>query len=196
MCVCVCCSQGIAASVSERLALWRFDVPRVTVQCDGVPPADQPAALRRTLRQLADMQAPDATVWLQGWDWPAVADTVAECLPLLPHLHFGVHMGWGPLPDAWLFAILQMGPHMRRLSVLRLALQSDHSGVAWPWEELCVETLDVAQLLKLPVPAAKVAVRAGVLAMESCGALDEVRHSMASHRTHTATNTDVTERSK
>ncbi len=153
MCVHVCCSQGIEASVAERLALWRFDVPRVTVQCNGVSPADQPAALGRTLRQLADMQAPDATVWLQGWDWTAVADTVAECLPLLPHLQFGVHTD-EPLKDAMLAAVLRMGPHMRRLSVYSLKLQSDHSGVAWPWAEFFVRTLDAAQLLRLPEPDA------------------------------------------
>ncbi len=143
--------QGLRAQYADRLISWRFDVPRVTVQCDGVPPADQPAALRRTLRQLADMQAPDADVWLQGWEWLAVADAAAECLPLLPHLRMGVHTD-GPLTDELLAVVLRMGPHMRRLSVGSLALQSDHSGVAWPWTVLCAETLDLAQLVRLPEP--------------------------------------------
>ncbi len=143
------------------------------MHCDGVPPADQPAALRRTLRQLADMQAPDATVWLQGWDWPAVADTVAECLPLLPHLRFGAHTD-EPLTDELLAVVLRMGPHMRRLSVGSIALQSDHSGVVWPWSVLCAGTLDVAQLLRLPEPAQGAQVRVSVVTLGCYDSLTEV----------------------
>ncbi len=171
--------QGLDAHVAERLALWRFDNKRVALRYDGVPPADQPAALRRTLRQLADMQAPEATVWLQGWQWPAVADTVAECLPLLPHLQFGVHTD-KPLTDQLLAVVLRMGPHMRCLYVYRLALQSDHSGVAWPWSVLSVEHLDIAQMLRLPQPGPGAQLRTCVF---------RLKHEAVRAHTHTRTHT-------
>ncbi len=131
-------------------------------------------ALRRTLHQLAGMHAPDATLWLQGWEWPAVADTLAECLPLLPHLAFGVQWN-GPLTDERLAVVMRMGPHMCRLSVDSVALQSDHSGVVWPWSVLCVEKLGVAQLLELPVPSHDAHLRAHKLEMDTCKDLSEVR---------------------
>ncbi len=56
-----------------------------------------------------------------------------------------------PLTDALLGAVLRMGPYMRRLSVPSLALQSDqHANTPWPWEELSVGALDLAQFGRLP----------------------------------------------
>ncbi len=60
----------------------------MVIQCRGVTPSDQPAALSNTLAQLKHMEAPVATVSLEGWDMPALADTLAEALPALSHLKF------------------------------------------------------------------------------------------------------------
>ncbi len=168
--------------MAECLAHFSSNMKRVSVVCDGVSLADQPAALQRTLCQLGALQAPDATVWLQGWHWPAVADTVADSLPLLPDLAFGWHAD-EPLTDELLAAIRRMGPHMRRLSVPSLALQSDHSGAAWPWSVLCVRVLDVAQLLRLPAAGPKAQLRLTYVSLAACDSLQEVRRSRA-HSLH------------
>ncbi len=159
------------------MASWCLDVVHMVVQCDGLPSADQPAALRRTLQQLADMQAPDAVVWLQGWQWSdQLADIVADSLPALQHLRFGVRLA-EPLTDQLLAAVLRMGPHMRRLSVPCLALQPDHDGVGWQVTELILGEFDIGQLLRLPsqLPgSSQLQLRPHILPMAPCISFSEV----------------------
>ncbi len=147
----------------------------LTLVCPNIPAADQSAAMRVTFRQLADMQAPVGTVWLQGWQWSAVADTVAECLRALPDLH----TGWdtpGPLIDELLRAAMHMGPHMRSVRAERLALQSDHSAVLWPWSELGLRQADAGQLLRLPSPSLGALLTIDTLSLAALRGGAQVRH--------------------
>lgn len=51
---------------------------------------------------------------------------------------------------------VELAPSMRRLAVRSLALQSDQcANTLWPWEQLTVETLDMAQVLRLPKPSSE-----------------------------------------
>ncbi len=97
-------------------------------------------------------QAPGATVQLQRWSWhPSTLATLAAGLPALPHLSFALNLH-KPLTDELLMAVVATNVHS--LSVRSLSLQSDeHANTPWPWKQLTVETVDMAQLLKLPSPA-------------------------------------------
>ncbi len=182
-----CCAQGIDHTVAECLALWCLHASEVSVECSGVRPADQPAALRRTLQQLADMQAPDAVVWLSGWQWSdQLGETVADSMAALQHLRVGVRMV-GPLTDVLLAAVLRMGPHMQRLSVPSVALYSDHSDVSWQITDLSTKALDIVQLLRLPA-SDQLQLRAGDLCIAKFRRLLEVRQARTHTHTHTHTH--------
>ncbi len=172
----------------ETFARLSLEVERVELYCNDMPLADQPAAMRALLRQLADMQAPNATVWLEGWDWSVVADTVAECLPALPHLRVGVD-DEGALTDELLLAAMRMGPHMRSVKAQVLDLQSDYSSTAWPWLELDVQCAQLAQLLKLPAPAPVAKLKVDDVSLCSWDTVSEVSlrtcvHTWSTHPVH------------
>ncbi len=190
MCVCVCvcvCVQGMDADVAERLALWTFNVPTITISSDRTNQFDQPAALRNTLQQLADLQGSDVTnVVLQGWDCQAMADVLPDSAAEIQHLRLCVHTP-GPLTDVLLRAVLRVGPCVRGLVVDSLDLQSDHSDVVWPWSGLSMEWVDVAQLLRLSAPGSGAELGYKAMSLASCGNLDEVRVTHTHRHTHTHT---------
>ncbi len=145
----------------------------MAIDYKGNEAAVQPTALRNTLRQLASMQmSEDTTVYLRWWDWPAVVDVLVEHLPLLSHLD--IHASLDVLTDEQLAAVVQTDPRRRWLGVSKLALQSDHSDVAWPWSELRIGKLDVAQLLRLPAPGHAARLRVDHVSFASCTTLNEV----------------------
>ncbi len=96
-------------------------------------------------------------VELIGWQWDTdMLQTLSASLPELSHLKLGVRLHT-PLTDALLGVVLQMAPHLRSLSAPSLALQSDtHANTPWPWDELTIDTLDIADLCKLPDPSGAV----------------------------------------
>ncbi len=50
-------------------------------------------------------------------------------------------------------ALMQAGPHVRKLSIYQLGLQSDtHANTPWPWEQLNIEYMQPIMLLRLPSP--------------------------------------------
>ncbi len=124
--------------------------------------------------------APAMHIWLCGWACtPAVAQAAAEALapafaagyratmdgltaPLTEELagmvrgcaplRFSLRLD-GPLTDELLGTVLQLGEQVSSLWVSSLQLLSDqHANKPWPWVELTIDTLDIADLCKLPSP--------------------------------------------
>ncbi len=144
------------------------------LSCHDIPVADQPAAMRLTFRHLTDMPVPGGWVWLKHWDWLVVADTVAQCVSTMRLLRFAVSVT-EPLTDELLRVVMRMGRNMTHLQAASLALQSDHIRVSWPCASLHIWSADVAQLLRLPVPAAAAQLTVDTLSLASLSAETQVR---------------------
>ncbi len=57
------------------------------------------------------------------------------------------------LTDETMTALLLMGRQVRKLTVDKLALESDqHANTPWPWEEFVIRTCNVAHFARLPDP--------------------------------------------
>ncbi len=92
VCVCVCvrvCLQGLPAAVVERLGDWSFaGLKEIKMHFSCTFEAeDYHAALRRTLDQLGDMDAPGAVVRVRYRDGHDTASAVAEAVTTLKHLN-------------------------------------------------------------------------------------------------------------
>ncbi len=162
------CSQGIAPDTLRRLPTLRFNTETVIVRVDkGVEPIVYHTALQHSLEQVhASLQTEgtDIVLSLEGWLWSdmSVVQTVAAALPSLAQYRVSLKasvyiedaFGRPVLTDELLTAVLAMGDRVHSFEVSSLSLQSDqHSNTAWPgWDELCITSLDVRQLLRLPQP--------------------------------------------
>ncbi len=146
--LCLCSMQVFHALAAQ---IVRDSGPlRVTGQ--GIPVSCQPEALHVLLGQVTSMYADGISVWLQSWDWPAVAGAVAR-FNQWENIGLGVHEE-GPLTDDLLRVVMRMGARVRRVRTTHLALQSDHSSATWPWSHIILKRADVAQLPRLPCPGA------------------------------------------
>ncbi len=155
MCVCVWACRD--SDVAARLHEWSITCANVIVQLksdSGV--THQPTAMRSVLRQLTSLStASHVPVCLKGWQWSHdLAQAVLAALPALTHLKLTTDITTCTvLTDALLGVALQLAPHMPSLTVRNLDLQtSQHASTPWPWEELTIDTLDIAELCKLPMP--------------------------------------------
>ncbi len=161
--------QGMDADLLDHIAGWRIQCKRVRMDLDGsMPAADRHAAFNAMLQQLGELLQPGVPAELQAgcWQWTAeLSDAFTAAAAASSSGGGGGSGGHGgtqhrllpptrllqPLTDALLGMVLATGAHMPSLSVPSLALQSDqHAAAAWPWHELSVETVDVADLRKLP----------------------------------------------
>lgn len=151
-------------SFADRLSEWTLltQGPKSIVRIDiewSADVHDLATALRNALRQLQDVQAPEAVIHLWTWHWTQdMLDILVQELPSLEHLKFQI-IADGPMTDAFLRASLRMASNMRTLSAKSLQLVSDEftfsftgEQATWPWDELYIKHGDAAQLTKLPSP--------------------------------------------
>ncbi len=100
------------------------------------------------------VQAPGAVTELKDWHWPSapLRHTLITSAPTLTHLSLTIRSTQA-LTDTLLSALLSLAPHVRRVSVSSLQLETaDHVDTPWPWEELAVDHVSARELLKLPRP--------------------------------------------
>ncbi len=157
VCVCVCV-QGLPDRLVERFPDWRLDVGTITVsECWLHKSTDKLSHFKAALSQLASLRAPEADIQFARWQWNTdMVQAVAEAAPTLQHLSLSVKTAsYHALTDEQLSIMVQLAEHMPSLHTGNLQLQSDqHASVAWPWDELGVWELDLADLCKLPDPGA------------------------------------------
>ncbi len=113
-----------------------------------------PHALSTTLTLLQHLRtASDVQVEFGGWGWTyETAQALATALAALPHLRVSVSDYSLALTDERLAVLSRLGPHLRRLVVASLQLESDHSHEPWPWPgaELHSHYLRLSEAVKLP----------------------------------------------
>ncbi len=155
-------------SFSGGLCLMPARGRRTVGQQRALQAADHPQALRRALMQLGELHAPAGiAVQLSGLQWTAdMAQTVCELAPHLPHVTLTVELRNNLLTDELLGVLLQMGGHVRKVTVGHPVLQSDqHASAVWPWQQLSLvygepdlvgirayPDYDMVGLLRLPRP--------------------------------------------
>ncbi len=155
LCLHACCAtQGI--HVANRLSEWHFpstDYVEVTLT-NALSAADLPMALRNTLRQLRDMEAPKALLQLLAWQWtPGLLEIVAEEIPLLGHLNMWINI-LDALTDELLGSLLRIAPHIHIVCASSLEVRSGQfKETPWPWTEVHFGLLEASGLLRLPQPS-------------------------------------------
>ncbi len=159
--VCVCVStQGLAPEVASRLCEYTFDTPRIAFRPSfSIHHNLHSSALYGLLEQLTNLHTtPNTLLELSWWFWSLnmllydTPDALTQLSQSRPDLKFKIKFT-GRLTDYCLRGALRMAQQVRQLEANDLNLNSgDHVTAPWPWEELAVETVDAAMLLKLPHP--------------------------------------------
>ncbi len=152
VCVCVCVLQGLDRP-AQRLREWHFPTPLTLTLHHYLTTTDALTTLHTLVPGLHELQAPAVTLRLYTMTWTAeLSQAATNALSLSPHIHIQLSID-NALTDALLRALLPMGAALRKLAVSKLGLQSgEHVGAGWPWEDLCVERVHAAGLLRLPQP--------------------------------------------
>ncbi len=194
--VCTCAPQDLYTPFPARISEWHFFVPQIILSPPYFTEHRQAEALKEVLEQLALLSAPGAVIQLSSWRWDeACVQAVADMLPKLGHLSFSIKTReYEPVTDEQLSLMLRVAEHVPRLSVGSLSLQSDtHANTPWPWDELTIDTLDIADLCKLPDPSgAKDGVWVEcVTVMVDRKTIEQVRHTHLHTHTHTRTRTNT-----
>ncbi len=167
---------------------WHFDCR--TIQFTPglyLTPSHRHSALQSILAQLPTLPlAPHTRVHFHNWGklTTPMARTLSFALPTLPGRRFGLDIH-RPLTDDGLQTVLDMGTQMCDLQVGGLALGSDkHGDKPWPWDEVQVGEVDVAQLCKLPDPC-------GAVRRIKCERLVFTSEVFQVRHTHTHTHTQM-----